>query len=394
MIPTVNSIRRSAKPWLAASVLAACLAAAACSSSGGSGGSATTGSDSGTGATASAASLAQASALVRKYTAAPTTISQTVPLPEKPPAGKSFVFISDNSISGQATIAKGVQPAAEAAGLNYTNLTFSQANPATLQSALQAALLKHPALVATAGEDGSVFGASILAKYKSAGVPILLTTAVPAISGPLILGDPGGPTYYSNSGRVDADWFVSDSKGTGKVLLADFPGLPVLNAWATGFQAEVKSLCPGCVVKPVNMSVAQAESGATTSVMVSALRSNPSYKYVMFSDGSFASGFPSAMAGAGIKGVKIGGSDMQPEQAADLRAGTGSAWTGYNLQQVGYGIVDAALRYFEHAPGSENDDSFPLQILTPDNIGSITTYSLPADSLAQYEKLWKVPVSQ
>jgi hypothetical protein len=39
------------------------------------------------------------------------------------------------------------------------------------------------------------------------------------------------------------------------------------------------------------------------------------------------------------------------------------------------------------------DDVTPTQLLTKDNIGTISNWNQPTDSLAQFEKLWKVPIT-
>src|ERR1700722_15335396 len=376
--------------------LAVTAGAVGCSSSGStasSGSSASSTSQSGQSANSSA--VTAANAILATASNPPTTIAQTVPLPTTPPKGKTIVYLYDGTVSSQTYLANEVKLAATAIGWNYDGITFEQSNPATLIAGLQTALVKHPTVVASAAQQYSMLGASVIAAYKKANVPLIFGgQATPLPASPLLLGNPGGPDMYTLGGKDLAAWFVSDSKGAGKVLDVNIPALTTLNPLFDSFDSEVKTLCPACQTKDVNMTISQATGGSQASVVVAELQRNPGYKYVFYSDGAFASGIASALASAGQSGVKVFGYDMQPEQAAALKSGTEAAWGGLNLNTYACELVDLALRYVENAPSGEaNDDVMPTQVLTHANIGNQTSYNQPADVLQQYEKIWKVPVT-
>jgi ribose transport system substrate-binding protein len=143
-------------------------------------------------------------------------------------------------------------------------------------------------------------------------------------------------------------------------------------------------------VKVLAVPIASALGGQEPGIVVSALRSNPSYKYVFYDDGDFGIGINSALSAAGLTGVKIGGGDFQPEQAKALAAGTQSVWTGENLTDIGYTGVDVALRFVEGMSIAEDNNAQPTQLLTKQTIGDQTDFEQPADALDQWKKLWQV----
>jgi ribose transport system substrate-binding protein len=364
--------------------------AVACGSSGGSDPSA------GSSGSAKSADIAQANSILASAAKPTTTIAQTVPLTSAPPKGKTIVYLYDGTVTSQTILANEVKAAAAGIGWKYDGITFQQANPATLIAGLQAALVKHPTVVASAAQQYSQLGASVIAAYKKANVPLIFGgQATPLPASKLLVGNPGGPEMYQLGGKDLAAWFVSDSKGQGKVLDLNVPALSTLNPLFAAFDSQVKQLCPGCQVKHVNMTISQATGGSQASVVVAALQRNPGYKYVFYSDGAFASGITSALASAGLSKTKVFGYDMLSEQAAGLQAGTIAAWAGLNLKTYACELVDLALRYVENtSDGRSLDNVMPTQILTPKNIGSQTTWNEPSDVLQQYEKIWQVPATQ
>jgi ribose transport system substrate-binding protein len=208
-----------------------------------------------------------------------------------------------------------------------------------------------------------------------------------------LLGDPGGPESYASAAQAAAAWFVVNSGGTGKALVANVQGLTILATYADAFVAEVKALCPACSAKIVAVPIASALGGQEPSVVVSALRSNPSYKYLFFDDGNFGIGINSALSAAGLSDVKIGGGDFQPQEAAALKVGTQSVWTGENLLDIGYTVVDVALRYVEEMPITQDSNPQPIELMTKANIGTATGFAQPANALRQWETLWHVPIT-
>jgi ribose transport system substrate-binding protein len=377
---------------VAGGVVSLALIVSSCSSSGSF--SQSTNSSTSDGQTAaSSAAVAQAKALVAQYEAAPAKIAQAAPLPSPAPKGKSIIFLEQGAVPAVVQVGLGEKAAAAAVGWSFSTIDYDPSNATSIQSAFQTALQKKPTVVSITGTDPSSFGASTIADFKQAGIPIIVSTTGNVPSDPTIIGDPGGPPSYALAGKALAVWVVADSNGTGNVLLAHVPDFAILASFTDPFQAEMKALCPACQVKLVNATIAQATGGQEAQVVAAAAKANPGYKYVIYDDGDFATGINSALSAAGISGLKVGGADFQPEQAAALRAGTQAVWTGNNVLNIGYSVVDAALRYVEGAPQNHATDAEPTQLLTKATIGSMNSFILPSDALQQFEKLWQVPLT-
>jgi ribose transport system substrate-binding protein len=372
---------------LAVGVIALAGLTTACSSSGSSAPSSsktTTGSpSSGSAATA----VAKAKADLAQYLAEPTKIDQTNPLPGPVPKDKKIVFLSQANVPNIIGVGTGIIAAAHSIGWQGSAITYNSASPASLQAAFSSALLKHPVAVAVTGSDPATFGTSTIAAYKAAGIPIILTGEATTPAG--YLGDPGGPDTYGQEGKALADWFIVDSAGKGTALLVHVSAFSILTVFTNSFRSQVKALCPDCGVKLQDLSLSQLGQGQTASVVVAALRKSTSTKYVFFGDGSLASGINSAFGAAGLSDIKIGGINDDAENIAALKAGTQQAWIGTNSFNSGYTVVDIALRHLLGAPIT-NSDAQPMQLLTKGNVGSTTVWDYPADSAAQYLKIWGV----
>jgi ribose transport system substrate-binding protein len=334
--------------------------------------------------------VATAKAAVVKALQPPTQIGQTVPLPSKAVSGKSIIFVS-NGLPATAQIAGGVQQAAKAAGWSYSTAAYDAANPSTLQAALRTALQKKPTVVAEAGTPQTQFGASTIAAYAAAGVPIIEGSTFPISASQTLIAGPAGGASEQSIGKTLADWFIADSNGKGTALLESVTAFPVLLQYANAFRSEVSRLCPGCSVKTIQITAAQVGSGALIPAVVSDLRANPTLKYVFFDNGEFADGIVSALSAAGITNVKIGGRSMDAQGLAEMQQGKESAWTGSSYSLQGNAIMDTALRWVMKAPGAANNIVIPHQLITQANAAQTKApYALPADGLAQYKKLWRV----
>ena len=185
----------------------------------------------------------------------------------------------------------------------------------------------------------------MIKKVQDAGSKWVLTSVHPAeVKDPIIVN----ANAYANDelmGKVLADFFITDSKGKGNVVIEHVPAYPILKGFIDGFQAEVKALCPDCKVKIQEITIPDLTAGKVPSVMVSALRSNPDADYVAFDVGPFAAGFDSALAAAGLSGkVKIIGEAADEAGIAALKTGKHAAWTGYDPVYSTYVMMDAMLR--------------------------------------------------
>jgi ribose transport system substrate-binding protein len=360
--------------------------AAACSSSATS--AVSGGSSSGSGSTA-AEQTARAQAVMSKYYAAPTSILQTQALPAAPPRGKKIVALGIASPTDQ-TVRQGFNQAATALGWTVKTIIYDPANPETVQAAFNEALSLHPDMVTISGTAPQLWGTDTLAKYQAANIPILVTSSAPVQTSRLILGVPAGCGAFTDAGRVLAEWFIADSKATGKALFESASAYPALVCVQQGFSDTVAANCSACSVQVLKVTLPQISAGQVPSAVVNALKANPSLQYALFDAGDFADGINSALDAAGLSAIKVGGFLMDTPQAAALRNKTQAGWLAYSDVYLGYAGADLAARYFAGQPTSTLDNEAPLQMFTPSNIGSTTQMDAPVDALAQFEKLWQI----
>ena len=366
-------------------MLVLALAFAACGSDDSS--SDTSSSSSGASSDASGG-VAEAQKRLEPYKAAPTKITLTEPLKSKPPSGKTVVMLGTNDPNNQK-LQKGLKELAALAGWNYSTVAYDPANPATLNQAIDTALSKNPDYVA---EAGIPLTPPMIDKVKSAGAKWVLTSVHPVdVKDPVIVD----ANAYENDelmGKVLADFFISDSKGKGNIVIEHVPAYPILGGFTDGFQAEVKALCPDCKVKIQNITIPDLTAGKVPSVMVSALRSNPDANYVGFDVGPFAAGIDSALAAAGMSDkVKVIGEAADEAAIASLKSGKQTAWTGFDPVYSTRVMMDAMFRDSLGMPiDQEKSGLQTTQILTPDNVGDISTWSEPKDALDQFKALWQL----
>ena len=134
---------------------------------------------------------------------------------------------------------KSLKNLAAMAKWNYDVVSYDPANPATFNAAIDTAITKKANYIA---EAGIPLTPAMIKKVQDAGAKWVLTSVHPAeVKDPIIVD----ANAYANDalmGKVLADFFVSDSKGKGNVVIEHVPAYPILGGFTDGFQAEVKAL--------------------------------------------------------------------------------------------------------------------------------------------------------
>jgi len=371
-------------PALIATLVLA-LAVAACGSDSSSSGS----SNASGGSTSSGggAGVTKATDQLKQFQAAPTEITIKGALKGAPPAGKSIVMLGTNDPNNQK-LQKSLKNLAAMAKWNYDVVSYDPANPATFNAAIDTAITKKANYIA---EAGIPLTPAMIKKVQDAGAKWVLTSVHPVeVKDPIIV-DANAYENDEQMGKVLADFFVSDSKGKGNVVIEHVPAYPILDGFTDGFQAEVKELCPDCKVKIQEITIPDLTAGKVPSVMVSALRSNPDANYVAFDVGPFAAGIDAALASAGLsQKVKVIGEAADEAGIAALKSGKHTAWTGFDPVYSTYVMMDAMFRDSLGMPIDQKASALQTtQILTKDNVGSVgATWGEPKDALDQFKKLW------
>ena len=333
--------------------------------------------------------VATAQERLKPFEATPTEITIKEPLKGAPPAGKTIVMLGTNDPNNQK-LQKSLKNLAAMAKWNYAVVSYDPANPATFNAAIDTAITKKANYIA---EAGIPLTAAMIKKAQDAGAKWVLTSVHPVeVKDPIIV-DANAYENDEQMGKVLADFFVSDSKGKGNVVVEHIPAYPILEGFTDGFQAEVKELCPDCKVKIQEITIPDLTAGKVPSVMVSALRSNPDANYVAFDVGPFAAGIDAALASAGLsQKVKVIGEAADEAGIAALKSGKHTAWTGFDPVYSTYVMMDAMFRDSLGMPIDQKASALQTtQILTKDNVGSVgDTWGEPKDALDQFKKLWGI----
>lgn len=312
----------------------------------------------------------------------------TTPLKSKPAAGKLFIWMNCD-LDTCPPIGAGVQAAVEAAGWKFKQINFQAENPATLVTAMKQALQYHPAYVGLSGLDPTTGWSSVIPLYQAAGVKIIASFLGNETFNSTFIANIGGATLASAGGKALADWFISDSHGQGHAVLQRVDEFATLKIVADSFASTVAANCPNCKVLSLENTVSQATSGAVVSAVVSDLRSNPSYDYVIASAANLVTGLPAALSAAGLSSrVKYAAYAATPDSLTALKAGQAAAMVGNPLHYVGWAMVDTALRDSE-GMSFVPDPQIPFQLLLPSSTFTVSdSQDVPADYQSQFEKLW------
>lgn len=380
--PLTGAVRRSRMGAVVAAIAAATLGLAAC----GGGGGATTDTGSGD---AGNVDIAGAQSVADQYTKPITEITQKKALSQPAPSNKKIVF-ANSGLPATQLIQGGVKEAAEALGWGFETVTYENANPATLQSALRTALSKKPDAVIIAGNAPATYGAATLQAFKDAKVPLVVGSVCPLeVAEPLVAGMAGCEVEEA-AGKALANWFIADSKGKGKALFVNVKAIPSLAAFVKAFSTEVDAKCESCDVEVLEATLPQVAENQIVPTAVNKLRSDPSFNYLLFDNAQFSKGITPALKAAGIGDkVTVGGRSADEGAIGALKAGAKGAWTAMPYNVLGYGNVDATVRALLGETDAEPVIP-PVQLLTAKNAADVQVpFRVPADALDQYTKLWK-----
>jgi ribose transport system substrate-binding protein len=369
-----------------AAIAAVAVLAAACGSS-----ASTAGNDDNTPLSADqTAEVVKAQAFIEPYLTPPTKIPLTEPLKAAPEPGKTMVFLQCE-LSQCKGIGLGVQQASELVGWDFKTIPYQSTNPSTLAAALDQALSYKPVAVAFTSPPYAIWSQKVDA-YRAAGVPL-----IPSFTGDVpiddtIIANPASTEYAGLNGEIVANWFIADSGAKGHALSVSVNDFPYLAGTSSKFDSTVASDCPDCKVTQLNVGIPDVGTGSINSIIVSALRKDPSINYVVPVDVAFVGALPAQLAAAGLAGkVKVAGCCGDTTTEAGLATDQFSAITGVNGFYAGFISVDAAARAAEGSPIPDNEGILPVGLMIKGtSVEPADSFNYPVDFIDQFKTLWKL----
>lgn len=367
----------------------AVLTAAACSSS--SGTSSPAAATTASGASAGSVS-AQLQAKVDATLKAPVGIGLQAQLSRKPAAGKFIVGLL-TPLAVAKTESNAQAAAAKALGWRYQTIQEGT-GPQDPAQALDEAIALRPNGIIYYGTPRQPMAAA-LQKAKQAGIAVVATAQVDPLAAPIIANNSNSGPQLAALGAGMADYVAMDSGLKASVALATLPAYPVLASYDNAFTHELRSVCPNCNVTQLPQQLTDIGT-ATPTAVVNAIRRNPAIKYVMFDNGSTATGVEDALQAAGLSDVVVGGESPSPSSILQMKGGSEQAWAALSIPILGYGLIDTLARYFDGDSLNPVVQEIPSwQILTKNNIASAVldaqgNYIGYSGYQAAFAKLWHV----
>lgn len=330
------------------------------------------------------------------YEKEPASIGPAPKLTKAPPAGMTFVQISNGAGYDQSTT-KGLAAATATVGWHLKTLQANLTDPSTTLSALITAI--------NSGANFVQVGATPMAVWQSA-IPlarahhtVIIDTAgsenprtQPAPDGVIYLQN--GVTLQTLTGKVIMDVALADAGTSAKASFVTTE-VPQLGAEATAFtasaRAEMHSKCPSCQLGTVQIPFGDILAGKGAQDVIAYLQTHPGTKYVLIAQGQAVTGLARAVQAAGLPAVKIYGSLPGPDELQGLSTGDYQAWLQTPLEVFGWESIDVSLRY---AIGDKTYAWAPtLWLLTKNNINQVsnlTDPNFPGDFESQFKALWGV----
>lgn len=300
-----------------------------------------------------------------------------------------WVLTSTLAVPFVANIAKGTIEAAKVAGWK-TKLLDGKGSVTEWNRIMGLAIAGHADAIISVAASPELMKPQ-MAKAKAAGIPVIDVLTADKAS-PLV---PGTFSHVSisfyQSGGLQADYAIMNSKGTAHVLILGDNEFPAEVTRVKGIQAEFKKLCPNCKTTFHDTQVGKlgTDLGPLTQTL---LRKDPSINYVLPTYDAQALYIVPAIKQAGLqKKVKVIGSDAVSSnldwtktsnvQIADV--GEPDIWTGW-------AAVDEMARGILHMPAV--DEGIPLRMFDASNLKGLDTTNenqlFGGSFRTFYAKLW------
>jgi ribose transport system substrate-binding protein len=376
-MPIFRNRRAGRVAALAALGAASALLAAACGSSGSGGGSGSGG------AKTTSANVTAAQQVVTQAMTRPTSITVTKPIGKPVPGGKKIVFISCGNPQCQL---QGKITAQAAAVLGWKSSTIAtDGSPSQVQGAYESAIREGVSGIVTTAAIRAELGAQ-LPQLEAKHIVVSDASSNDPIQAPFIYNT-STATQNGTIGKYLAAEIVAHSKGKANTVYVNLPAFPILGPLGQSFKQYYQQWCKTCGYSTLNVSVTQIPNAAN--LIVSFLRSHPSYNYVALSVAdALDTGLPAALSAAGLSNIGIVGQGGGPTDFQYLANGQELALVQYDYFDVDYQMVDALARHFAGLPVQLTAP--PLWLMTQANLPSAHAQLFPdvVSYQSQWKKLW------
>jgi len=328
---------------------------------------------------------ASANANLEPYTGHPSAFPVAEPLAKKLPAGTTFAFLQC-STPVCAQLAATAQQAATAVGAKLT-VTRAGASAQALQQAMSSIIAARPAAVLIPAADPVQYRDQ-MAQLQAAGIPVVSQGVVDGDQFAAVKGSVLGKTAAGEAGKLLADWTAVHNGGQPSVFYT-VPELSFSAFILSGYQDEMKRLCPSCPVRVVKIPVGTVGNTAPSTI-VADLRSHPETKVAVAGAEEIYEGLPAAMNVAGLNLTMTG---FAPDTAVlgYIKNGQIDSGLGYDNVTSTWVQVDMAARLVTGQPLTEpeRNDQLVYQVLGKNDITDASRpYSGYPDVSDRFAKLW------
>ncbi len=257
------------------------------------------------------------------------------------------------------------EPAAKALGMSLTRIK------AGLSADSVAAAFDS---VVQAKYDG-VFVPAIQPSLWKRGLDQLVAAKIPVVTSGVTGADPAkvGVSMVSDAainraGKLMASYVVADTGDKSDVVIYITPEIAFNPVLQKAFLTEMKTLCPSCKARAVNVPAATMGTRAPA-LITDDLQAHPKTTSVVFGEANQAAGLPAALKTANIS-VKTFAVFPDPATLSLIKSGDLTAGLGVDLPVVAWTLMDSLARLTTGqpaAPGAKGDLP-PMQFLTAANL--------------------------
>jgi ABC-type sugar transport system substrate-binding protein len=330
---------------------------------------------------------------VRPYESLPTSLPASYkPLAHRPAPGGTIIELVNGESIGDLTTGNAMKAAAAAIGWTGKTIVYD-GTVQDLNLKYAQAIEEKPTAIIEGGIPSADFRDQEAAAQRAGIITVVNTTAdTPNLqTGPDVVNT--GPQTFAQAGVINANLMLADAGCKPASALTVTLAFPILDYTVSSFASTVARACPGCKVKTVTLQVADTDTPAATTAIVSALQADPSIKYVFAPTAVAVDGLSAALAAAGISGVKIFGAVPAQQALHGLQAGTNSWWVTLDPTLEGWIETYSVLQFIDNgrkSPVTLND--YPFGVALPSNVSkSASTFPVhPTNYQQLFEQLWKV----